>query len=334
MRRPGQRGLAGSCTVRHGCRRAEDDRCAPAGAIAGEVEHDGDVGQRPVEGVLLALLEVRHARGRRQRRQQDRGQDLVRSEVVFPLQVPTRRDEEILEQDPAQGAVGIAEFDRRAQGHQHRRGGRRMDDRASAVVEDRVIRVLAVDRVAVAAALAQAAERGGAEVPAARPLQQVAAQGRDMADLRARSAGGRIAKCRVAAPHERVRGQFGQRDHRADAQAAVGLFFDAVQARNGRQADQHRRRQQALLEQIEQIDAAGLHHRGRGCRRRDGRTGGRAHRVGDRGRRCRGGLARGSGGRPGKGIHDIRPGAGARPSAASTAAGVIGSDRSRTPIAL
>ena len=50
-----------------------------------------------------------------------------------------------------------------------------MDDRAKAVVEDRVILVLAGNRVAMAAALAQAAELRQAEIPATRPLQEVTA---------------------------------------------------------------------------------------------------------------------------------------------------------------
>ena len=59
-----------------------------------------------------------------------------------------------------------------------------MDDVARAVAEDRVELVLAIDGEAARAALLQAVELLVPEVPAARPLHQVAADGADVADLR------------------------------------------------------------------------------------------------------------------------------------------------------
>ena len=59
-----------------------------------------------------------------------------------------------------------------------------MHDVARAVAEDRVILVLAIDGEAARAALLQAVELLVAEVPAARPLREVPADGADVADLR------------------------------------------------------------------------------------------------------------------------------------------------------
>ena len=89
-----------------------------------------------------------------------------------------------------------------------------MDDRAEPVVEDRVILVLAGNRVAMAAALAQAAELGRAEIPAARTLQEVAADRGDGADLRARRFARRLRQRRIAFADRRVGRETGERDHR------------------------------------------------------------------------------------------------------------------------
>ena len=154
-----------------------------------EVEHDGDIGERPVEAnpfrpasdapcAVLAgsggsRIAVRISCGFR-----SFSRWMSRSGGTKKSSSRTRR----------MAPVGVRELDRRAQRHQHGGGRGGMDDRARPVVEDRVVLVFARDREAVAAALPQAVIFRGAEIPAARPLQQIAAERRDVADLRARRA--------------------------------------------------------------------------------------------------------------------------------------------------
>src|SRR6185295_13878219 len=96
------------------------------------------------------------------------------------------------------------------------RGGRRVDDRAEAVAEDRVVVVLAVLREAVASALLQAVEVGAAEIPAARALEEVAAERRRLADVRRRGMPRRVGERRIAPADERVEIEMGEGRERAD----------------------------------------------------------------------------------------------------------------------
>ena len=96
-----------------------------------------------------------------------------------------------------------------------------MDDGADFVGEDGVILILAVDGEAAAAAAPQAALVVGAEIPAARTLQDIAAEGGDGADLRARRSRRGVGQRRVALAHDRVRGHLLERRQRADAQTAA-----------------------------------------------------------------------------------------------------------------
>ena len=129
---------------------------------------------------------------------------------------------------------------------------------------------------------------------------------------------------------DRTGGDLRDRDQRADAQRAVALRDDPVETGDAAQIDDAARLQQALLHQVEEVDAAGLdddsipgnavgggrdHGGGNGCRSRVRR------------------FRRRSGIEPFEMLHGQLP-RGMRPSAESTAAGVIGICRSRTPIAL
>ena len=111
------------------------------------------------------------------------------------------------------------------EGHKCDRTRRGMDDCAAVVAEHGVILVFSGERKALLAALAQAVMVARAEIPAARPLQQIAAQGRHLAELRAGSLAHRFGERRVAHPYQRMISDRGERHERADRDAAIGCWY-------------------------------------------------------------------------------------------------------------
>ena len=92
--------------------------------------------------------------------------------------------------------------------------------------------VLAAARVAARAGLALVAGAGGVvEIGAARPLQQIAADGRGIAQLRRRAGQQRFGDGREGAREVRVMREIGVAHQRADAHAAVGQLLDPIEAR-------------------------------------------------------------------------------------------------------
>src|SRR5438552_907488 len=188
-----------------------------------------------------------------------------------------------------------------------------MHDRAGLVGDDGVILVLALERVADVAALLAAVEVGRAEIPAARPLHQVAADGGHVADLRRGRVRARLAERRPLLLHRRVRLDRRQGHQRPEHQ--VALVLDAVEPADGAQVDDALGRLEPLFQAVDQVDAARLDH--------------------DAGAELRDRFLEAGGIRPLEGPHrfaSLTPFS--LPSAASTAAGFIGSSRTRTPMAL
>ena len=185
------------------------------------------------------------------------------------------------------------------------------------VVEDRVILVLAVphDRIDVHPVVMKELV---AEVPAARPLQQIAANGRGVPYLRRR--GVRRSRGESGIPRPDLCGAFdpGERDQCAEHQSAV-VDGDIVEPRNRSEIDDPRRPHDAFLHQVDQIDTA--------CLRND-----RVRRA--RCRHQRGRLLDRRGVYPFERLHVETLVKDYSPSAASTFAGVIGSVRIRLPVAL
>ena len=248
--------------------------------------------------------------------------------IVLPMHVLFDRNEECLHRYTPHRTVRIDEPDGGAQCYQCGGRGRRVDDRAGPVLEYRVVLVLAVDREAVPAALAQAVVLGCAQVPAARALEQIAPQGGDVADLWACRGAGGARECRVVPCHPGIGRDALQGDHGPQSQAAVGGLCDRLQLGDPGQADELVRREQPFLHEVEQIDTAGLEN---GRVRIGSRCAG--HQARSRVERQFRGLRNRPGSRPGEAIH-VDPPAGTRPSAVSTAAGVMGRERRRTPVAL
>ena len=116
----------------------------------------------------------------------------------------------------------------RGPGHMHcgvQRGqcnahvGRMRRDAGIARAEDRVHAVDAVDRRAAAAGLALVARRRGViKIVAARPLQEIAAGRRHVAQLLRGAGEDRACQQRIALLDQRVIGEIGIRHQRADAQ--------------------------------------------------------------------------------------------------------------------
>ena len=163
-----------------------------------QVEHYRDVGDRPVERFHFAVLDVHRADRLQLWRQQHGGDDLARLEIVLALNVDLRQQKEVFQLHLALGARLVGELEPGAERGERRRRGGGMNDGAAVVVEDRVILVLAGEGEAGIAALARAMMGARAEIPAARPLQQVAADGGDVADLRAGGGAGRLGQGAIA----------------------------------------------------------------------------------------------------------------------------------------
>ena len=100
------------------------------------------------------------------------------------------------------------------------------------------------------------------KVIAAGSLQQIAAGGGLVAQLRAGARQQCTAQHRVALPHAGIGRKVAVSNQRADAQAALRRLFDLVE-RQPVDVDQHRWRLDLQLHQVEQIGAAGNDFRAR-----------------------------------------------------------------------
>ena len=117
---------------------------------------------------------------------------------------------------------------------QRQQGGGRvggMDRDAGVGAEQGMKLVLAIAGRAVAAALQPAGDVRAAEVPAARPLQEIAADRRHIAKLGRGRRRGRFRQRRIARPDQRVRFELGERRQGADLEAVAGVENPVVQLR-------------------------------------------------------------------------------------------------------
>ncbi len=71
------------------------------------------------------------------------------------------------------------------------------------------------------------------EIAAARSLHEVAADGRGIAQLRRRAREQRLGDRGIAPGERGVVSELGVADQRADAHAAIGQGFDAIESRSG-----------------------------------------------------------------------------------------------------
>src|SRR5690606_40401243 len=177
-----------------------------------------------------------------------------------------------------------------------------------------VVLVLAVDREAPRPALLQARELLVAEVPASRPLQQVAAHRAEVADLRRADFAGRLRQGAILAPYPRMGLEVDEPGGGADPEAAFRQVGDrGVEAPH---ADDAVGRGDVVLHQPDEVHAAGERHRtaALGVERGDRLLHRRGIHVSER-------------------LHCVPP-VRAASSATSTLRGVMGRLRTRTPVAL
>ena len=127
----------------------------------------------------------------------------------------------------------------------------------TSVVHDGVVLVLAGVGVAVVAgaALLLAVEVGGAEVPAARPLHDVASERRHVSHLRRGGVTGSVGQRAVALLDLGMGGDLAEGGERAEAEA-IRRGRDAAKAADVADVDELRRRNDLVLHQVEEIDAA------------------------------------------------------------------------------
>ena len=155
-------------------------------------------------------------------------------------------------------------------GERHTEVGRMRRDAMLAPTENRLQAILAMERVAAGARLTPVARtRGVVEIAAAGALHQVAADRRGVAKLSRGAGQERFGDGRIGPGEIRVVGEVGIADERADAGAAVGKPFDAVEARKTHDVDEALRPDGAALHQVEQIGARGEIGGARFDRRRD-----------------------------------------------------------------
>ena len=237
-----------------------------------EVERGGGGHEREGEGRALAKLEIARMRrkARRFARKTKRDDQVPRLERAFALRRVAGQAVKVLERNLAPTPSAF-DLDNRVERDERHAEVRRMGrDAALAPADDRVQAVLAVERVAARARLTPVAgARHVIEIAAARPLHQVAADGRGVAELRRGAGEQRFGDGRIGAGEVRVMREVGVAHERADAHAAVGQPLDAVEARQARDVDETVGPHRAALHQVEQIGAGGEIGRARLRRRGD-----------------------------------------------------------------
>ena len=128
-----------------------------------------------------------------------------------------------------------------------------MNDVAGPVAEDRVELVLPFHREAARAALLQAVELFITEIPAARPLHDVAANSSDIADLRRANAFGGGHQCREQLARRCMLGEVDDLGGRADAQSTISGRDRLIETFDRHDAI---RRNDVVLHEAEEVHAA------------------------------------------------------------------------------
>src|SRR4029450_4205512 len=121
-----------------------------------------------------------------------------------------------------------------------------MNDCADLIAEDSVVVVLSGLREAAVATLLQAMKLLAAEIPATRPLQDVAADGRDVADVRRRGVSCGIGQSGITRANDFVLAQLIEGRPRPDVETGR-IFTDLIQTRNRADVDQLGRRVEPFL---------------------------------------------------------------------------------------
>src|ERR1035437_10301310 len=176
-------------------------------------------------------------------------------ERIFALRIDSRKREKSFELYRA--PAGRAN-DRRARAHrdQRRRKIRRMHDVRWTATQNRVVTIEAGDRVALVAALLQAIHVGIAKIPASRALQELPADRAKIANLRRRRLAGGFGNSGEAGADRGMLGDFAQLRGRTEAKFSRRPHLDSTEFLQAFEIHQRGWRYDALLRQIDDIDAA------------------------------------------------------------------------------
>src|SRR5581483_9190908 len=267
-----------------------------------------DRDEREAPRLPLHRLEVRAAALERLLGHAHRGDELARPQRVLAPHAAARGDEEVGEL-AAPATEARRDLDLRVAGDERGREVGRRHHPALVRADDRVVAVLAVDGEAAVAALEPARHALVAEVPAAVPLQQVAADRAHVAELWGR---GVAQRPRDDGEELREGGrplEVAERRERADAHALPLRVVPAPQAIDAGEVDEPVGTREAVTYQHDEIRAP---------RERDGAVAQQPQRFPERAR-----LRVGEAHEP----------ASASASASSTRARVIGAWRTRAPVA-
>ena len=218
-----------------------------------QLHRGGDGEHREREARPVADLPIRRARGGRA--ELDGGDQVAGVEDGVVLRLVAGQPVQAGDRDRAL-AVGAEHVDVRADGGQRDRHVRGVGgDAVLGVAEDREVAVLALERRAAGAGAALVARlRDVLEVAAARALEEVAADGREVAQLAGGAGEDGVTENGVALADQRVRGEVGVADGGADPHAVGGLL-DRVVGEAG-DVDEARRLGHAQLHQVDEVGAA------------------------------------------------------------------------------
>jgi hypothetical protein len=153
-----------------------------------------------------------------------------------------------------------------------------MNDRTGPIVENSMVLVFPRQGEAMIAALLEATMMLGAEIPAARALQQIPADGRDIPDLRTSSSARRIREDRAARRDERMAGDCCNSRKRTNPNAAAIFRLYEVETSHPAQIDDGARGEEIFLHEAKEIDATGLYDIAPDVRRHRIRHGGEGRR--------------------------------------------------------
>src|SRR5271156_7111406 len=132
-----------------------------------------------------------------------------------------------------------------------------MYDERRPAAEDRVVTIQAADRVAGVAALLQAQHVGIAKIPASRALQEVPADGAEIANLRRRRLAGSLGNRGELRANRGMLGHFTQLHRRTEAKVARRPQLNSTELFQPFQIHQRGWRHDILLRQIDDVAAAG-----------------------------------------------------------------------------
>src|SRR6266436_3370734 len=188
--------------------------------------------------------------------QPQRDDQITRLEYTFPLGRIAGETVKRLDRNLALAGSAL-DFHNSVEGDQRHAEIRRMGgDAGLAPAEYGMQSILAVTGIATRARFALVAGAGGiVEIPTSRPLQQITADGRGIAKLCRCAGQKRLGHGRIGLGKIGIVREIGIANQRADADAAIGQTFDAIEPGQMRDVDEAVRTCDSAFHQVEQVGA-------------------------------------------------------------------------------